>query len=65
MGSPSQSLTKCLTRMLSYKPGEQDMAIIYNIIDVEWPDKSKVSCQFCILCSLDTIFTGEEVYHIY
>jgi len=43
MGSPSQSLAKHLTRLLSYKPGEQDMGIIYNVIDVEWPDKSKVS----------------------
>ena len=42
MGSPSQSLAKHLTGMLSYKPGEQDVAIIYNVIDVEWPDKSKV-----------------------
>ncbi|XP_065907187.1 alpha-aminoadipic semialdehyde synthase, mitochondrial-like [Dysidea avara] len=41
MGSPSQSLAKHLTGILSYKPGEQDVAIIYNVIDVEWPDKSK------------------------
>jgi len=42
MGSPSQSLAKHLTKILSYKPGEKDMGIIYNVIDVEWPDKSKV-----------------------
>ena len=43
MGSPAHSLTEHLMRILSYKPGEQDMVIIHNIIDIEWPGNLKVS----------------------
>ena len=42
MGSPAHSLAEHLLTMLSYKAGERDMVILHDIIDIEWPNNTKV-----------------------
>jgi len=42
MGSPAHCLAQHLLTMLSYRPGERDMIILHDIIDIEWPDNPKV-----------------------
>ena len=49
MGSPVHSLAEHLVTMLSYKAGERDMIVLQNIIDIDWPDGTKVKITFLIL----------------
>ena len=42
MGSPAHSLAEHLLGMLSYKDDERDMIILHNIIEIEWPNNTRV-----------------------
>ena len=42
MGSPTHCLAQHLLTMLSYRPGERDMIVLHDIIDIEWSDNTQV-----------------------
>ena len=42
-GTPMDVLCSHLQQRLQYSPGERDAIFLHHIINIEWPDNSKVS----------------------